>query len=400
MDKKYRRHVFIFKLLWWPVTTIAKLKFNFKAQAAPQTDGACLILSNHNTDWDPFLVACSFKMRHMYYVASEHIFRWGWFSRFLVWIAAPIAKLKGSTDGAAAMSIIRALRRGSSVCLFAEGNRSWNGQTGQIHPTIGRLAKTARANLVTYRLTGGYLTTPRWQKSMRRGRMHGAVVNVYTPETLSQMTTEEIHAAVSNDLFEDAYETQKLEHVKFIGKDRAEKIETAFYTCPKCHGICTIHSSGSRIYCDCGFELNYSEYGLLEGEDAPFSTLVEWDRWQTDFLRETVRSWPDDRPIVSDSDQKLIRINDDHSDETVDIGELRLYKDRLVLGETEMQIDKISQISVIRRETVVFSYMGASYSVIADRSRSGRKYMTLIELLKDEMSEKSASVGAESEENA
>ena len=78
MDKKYKRHVFIYRLLWWPVTAVAKLKFNFKAKTVPPAEGACLILSNHNTDWDPLLVTCSFRKRHMYFVASEHIFHWGW----------------------------------------------------------------------------------------------------------------------------------------------------------------------------------------------------------------------------------------------------------------------------------------------------------------------------------
>ena len=90
-----------------------------------------LVVANHNMDYDPILVSMAFD-DHLYFVASEHVFRWGLLSRLLVWAFAPIARMKGTADAQSAMQILRTLRKGRNVCLFAEGNRSFNGVTGPI----------------------------------------------------------------------------------------------------------------------------------------------------------------------------------------------------------------------------------------------------------------------------
>ncbi len=162
----YKRHVAIYRLLWFPVTLFVRLKFKFTAVPAPDIPGPYFVLANHNTDWDPMLMACSFK-KHMYFVASEHLYRRGFASKMLKWELSPIALIKGSTDTVSAFNIIRTLKQGANICLFAEGNRSWNGLTGLIHPTTGRLVKALNATLVTYKLVGGYLTSPRWSRFLR-----------------------------------------------------------------------------------------------------------------------------------------------------------------------------------------------------------------------------------------
>ena len=60
------------------------------------------------------------------------------------------------------MAVMRRLRKGGSVAIFAEGNRSFNGLTGDILPATGKLARSSGASLVTFRFSGGYLSSPRW----------------------------------------------------------------------------------------------------------------------------------------------------------------------------------------------------------------------------------------------
>ena len=114
--------------------------------------------------------------------------------------------MKGTTDAIAALNTIRTVKKGTNVCLFAEGNRSYNGVTGPIFPATGKLAKATGAPLVTYRFEGGYLTTPRWSRSTRKGYMRGYVVNVYSPEQLKQMTPEEVNEHIREDIMEDAFD--------------------------------------------------------------------------------------------------------------------------------------------------------------------------------------------------
>jgi 1-acyl-sn-glycerol-3-phosphate acyltransferase len=56
--------------------------------------GAVSDLANHNTDLDPALLALSFPY-HMYFVASEHVFRKGFVSWLLKYFFAPISRTRG-----------------------------------------------------------------------------------------------------------------------------------------------------------------------------------------------------------------------------------------------------------------------------------------------------------------
>ena len=122
----------------------------------------------------------------MYYVASEHIARWKHGFGLLNWALAPILRKKGTTAAATIIDILRKVRKGACVCMFAEGVRSWDGLTAPISPTTGGLVKAARCGLVTYRISGGYFASPMWStKNTRRGYVHGRPVNVYTAEQIA-----------------------------------------------------------------------------------------------------------------------------------------------------------------------------------------------------------------------
>ena len=190
-----------------------------------------LIISNHVTNYDPILLALSFPKDQMYFVASEHLFRRGLTTKLIRWLFAPIARRKGSNGMDTAMATMRKLRDGSSVCIFGEGETTWNGISQSIVPSTGNLAKLCRADLITYRLEGGYLTAPRWGQTIRRGRMRGHIVNRYTPEQLKTMKPDEVTAMINRDLYEDAWARQKEETVRYKGKKLAEKIEIALFMC-------------------------------------------------------------------------------------------------------------------------------------------------------------------------
>jgi 1-acyl-sn-glycerol-3-phosphate acyltransferase len=78
--------------------------------------------------------------------------------------------------------MMRRLKKGYSVCLFPEGNRSFDGVTRPFPPSTGRVAKACGAALVTFRTEGAYLSNPRWGDTLRRGRVRGRVAGIYPPE--------------------------------------------------------------------------------------------------------------------------------------------------------------------------------------------------------------------------
>ncbi len=373
------RHRIMWSILRFPAYIFLKLKFNYSCERAPKIDGPFLLVANHVTDLDPVMVGCSFRQQ-MYFVASEHLFRRGFMTKLLVWLVAPIPRIKGSTDTVSAMSIMRALKNKSNVGLFAEGDKSWNGLTGQLHPTTGRLIKASRAALVTYKLTGGYLSSPRWSKTSRRGWINGRMVKVYTPEQLMGMTAEAITEAINTDICEDAFETQRRVSIRYRGKALASGLENALYACPACKKVCTLKSRGDDFECSCGLKVKYNEYGFFEGENKPFETVAQWDAWQQSFLRQHALT-AGDGPIYEDSEQSLWQIGPDHSEEFVTEGALALYKDRLVLGSFSVPLNKLYQMSVYGDAHIVFSAEGVNYEIKSEIVRSGRKYESMLGVL-------------------
>ncbi|MBQ9855944.1 MAG: 1-acyl-sn-glycerol-3-phosphate acyltransferase, partial [Clostridia bacterium] len=270
---------FFYRLLRPLVVVFLKIKFGYTYKTAKSLPSNYVVLSNHLTDFDPLFVGASFK-RQMYFVASEHIARWGWIYKLLKFIFEPIIRYKGAAGSAAVIEMMRRVKKGGSVCMFAEGVRSWDGATGEILPSTAAVIKRGDCALVTYKLSGAYFVSPMWSgASTRRGPVSGEVVNVYTKEKLAKMSVTEIADAINKDLYENAYEKQLANPKPYRGKRIAEKLENLMFICPHCGEMDSITTSDNKITCTaCRKEMTLNEYGFLEG--SKFKTLKEISDWQ------------------------------------------------------------------------------------------------------------------------
>lgn len=387
MEQAMVRHRRIYGFLKATLGGILQSIYGFHPEKAKLGKGPFLITANHNGELDPALIALSFP-EHMYFVASEHIFRKGFASWLLTYCFAPIARVKGMTDATAALSIIRTIRKKANVCLFAEGNRSYNGVTGPIFPATGKLAKATGASLVTYRFEGGYLTTPRWSHSTRKGRMRGYVVNVYSPEQLKQMTPDEVNDRIREDIMEDAFDRQKTMPYRYKGRDLAKGLENALYFCPKCGRTGTLKSEGNVFCCDCGLKVRFTETGFFEkvtpdDPEPPFRTVRDWDFWQDRRIVEYADSLGDDEAAYSDENVKLIAVGERHKSRVAQIGRLSISKSTLSVGERRFPLQSISSMALMGVYKMMFSVDGKSYELRAAKTPyCGRKYFTFFELIK------------------
>lgn len=356
-------------------------KFNINAQPV-EADGPYLVLANHATDWDPFLISLSFKP-HMYFVASEHIFRWGPVWKVINWLLHPIARLKGTTASDTVMTVMRRMKKGASIAIFADGNRTWTGKSGSILPATGKLARSCGGGLITYKLEGGYFSSPRWAgKSLRRGAMRGYAVGIYSREQLRQMTPEQINQIILRDLEEDAYARQREHPVAFVGRNLAEGLETMLCVCPKCGRLGTLRSSGDMISCDCGFSARYTEYGFLAGADVPFDNIADWDGWQTEFLYSLADDASDGEALFSDSDVTMDLLKKRHGQTFIGKGRLALYRDRLVFMDREFPLQDISGMGMHGPLGLSFTVGTEHYELSGKRPVCLRKYMTLYDYIR------------------
>lgn len=369
----YSRHQKIWRILYSLANRWICRKFNMKHEDL-ELDGPVLLIPNHVSAWDPLLVAMSLPKKQIYYVASEHIFRLGFVTKLLDWLVGPISRRKASSGADTVKACLRHLREGHSICLFAEGEQSWDGLTQPIFPATGKLARSSGATLVTYRLEGGYLSLPRWGKGVRRGSVYGHPVNVYPPEQLKAMSPAEINEAIQRDIFEDAWERQRISPVAYKGKRRAEGLEKALYLCPRCRKIGTLQTGDDKLFCSCGLSLRYAETGFFEPAE-PFATIADWEKWQREALHHMRK--PEDELLFSDGDMTLSRIGAEHAEETLGSGALCQYADRICFGERVFMLADISIMAMVQANLLLFSCQDEYYQIRSESGANLRKYLEL-----------------------
>lgn len=383
----HKRHLVYYRLLHPLVVLFLWIRFGYRFKKAKNLPETYIVLSNHTTDYDPILVGASFN-RQMYFVASEHIARWPLAYKFLKHCFAPIIRYKGTTATATVMEMLRAVKAGRNVCMFAEGNRSWDGDTAEIAPATGKVVKSARCGLVTYRIEGGYFVSPRWGKGLRRGRLYGAPVNVYTKEQIAAMSVDEINEVINRDLHEDAYARQMEAPAKYKGKNPAEQMESLLFICPGCCGVDTMHSQGDTVTCsNCSASFRYNEYGILEG--APFQTVKEFAAWQRDMVKEAAGSGesysaPTGRLVtVSQSVESLVAE-----------GPVTLDGETLSCADHHISTADILDLEMHGRRALVFSTKDAYYELKPSEEVSSVKFKLLYEAYKAQRAKGSASADA------
>ena len=85
----------------------------------------------------------------MYFMAAEQIFQNPLIGQLVHYLFAPIVKRKGASDAKAVRETLRRIRLGESVCVFPEGNTSFDGLSGPITTAIGRLLQAGAGWLPT-----------------------------------------------------------------------------------------------------------------------------------------------------------------------------------------------------------------------------------------------------------
>jgi len=246
-----------------------------------QGDRAYLILMNHQTPFDQFFVAMSFR-GPVYYVATEDLFSNGWVSSLIRWLVAPIPIKKQTTDIGAVMNCIRVAREGGTIAMAPEGNRTYSGRTEYMNPAVASLAKKLKLPIALYRIEGGYGVEPRWSDKVRKGKMRAYVSEVIEPEEYASLTADELYERIRAGL----QVNEDVADAAFHSNRRAEYLERVMYVCPFC-GLSEFESHGNEAVCKkCGRRIHYGADKRISGLgfDFPFEFMAQWYDYQKDYV--------------------------------------------------------------------------------------------------------------------
>ena len=373
-------------------------KFDFSRDDFEPADieGPVIVAINHACAYDPILLGIAFRNKPLTFIASEHLLRMKTWGPVLDRHFRLIPHQKGAKSSRTALVAMKRIKRGESVFLAAEGEQTWNGLSLPVMPYTGKLVKGSGATLVTYMIEGGYLSAPRWSMETRKGKTYGHAVNVYSPDTLKDMTDEEVEAAIAKDLWFDTWEWQKSQPggpINFRCKNgNAEGIERAVFTCPECGAFGTVRSSGDSISCGCGFKIRLADTGFFEPSE-PVETIADWEKLDREALTAKMEDIlengsSEETEIFTDDNVTLIRIGEDHAEEEAAHGRLALiYKEgnfALTIGEHESGVPDISNMTMVLAARVVFSDKSGYYEIRSEKSSKTnlRKYVIARDLLK------------------
>ena len=179
--------------------------------------------------------------------------------------------------------------------------------------------------------------------------LHGAPVRVYTPETLQTMSNEELHAAITRDLHEDAYARQLAAPKRYRSKKRAMFMERLLFICPQCGSRDTIRSAGDTVSCThCGIRFHYTPYGMLEG--IPYSTVKELSDWQNvQVLQDIENGTPYTVPSAT-----LTTLRN-HEEALEAQGPVTMTSEFLCCGDFRVALEDIVDLNIHGQKAIVFT---------------------------------------------
>ena len=295
-----------------------------------------LVLPNHSSVWDPFFVN-NFVPGVIHYVVSDANFR-SKLVEFGLGLVGSIPKTKVMSDLDTVKNIMKVKEAGGIVGIFPEGQNTWDGHTLPMYFSTAKLAKLLKVPVVTARISGAYLSKPRWSRARRRGRITIRYDLAFTPEQLRKASTQEIDARVLELLDHDDYEFNRVHRHKYIGPNRAEYAEIALFTCPQCREFANLRSSGNLLGCrECGYTVRLGLYGFFTPVSGTcrFDTIREWNLWQIEELRRRIDDFvtsAEDTPLFTEERVKVEIGYKSMPLEAYGTGRLELYPGRIELS--------------------------------------------------------------------
>jgi 1-acyl-sn-glycerol-3-phosphate acyltransferase len=179
----YEFCVFVSRML----VTIAFRFRTWNSHRLPES-GAVLMIANHQSHLDPFVLGVASPRRHINYVARATLFKPRAFGALISTLNALPLK-QGAPDIAAFRINLEQLQAGRVLLIFPEGTRSPDGAMQDFKRGTWLLIARARCRIVPIAIEGAYDAWPRWRTwpSLWRRRLGVEFGHPIDSETLVAM---------------------------------------------------------------------------------------------------------------------------------------------------------------------------------------------------------------------
>ena len=253
-----------------------------------------IIVANHGTFFDPWIIG-SYSNVPLGLMTNDDGFRQGPVTRWYLKSIGAFPKKKGASDYRAMKITLDLLKKRVPVCIFPEGQTTWDGETQLLYTGIEKLVKRAGCPLVTVRLQGNFLLKPWWARYKRNGRIL-TTIKVHSTETIKALSNEDLFSLIRKSIYQNDVKDPDNRAVAFSGTHLAEGLERFIWICLQCKAEDTLTMQGNRITCssctgswemDAHCRITPLKEGITSCED-----LKDWADFHKTRVKEVIAKRP------------------------------------------------------------------------------------------------------------
>lgn len=317
-------------------------------------EGPYLLLPNHHGALDPAWVTQEIG-RPAHYMASANLFRFPRLGPFITALGA-FPKEKFVKDRSSMAAVEQLYRQGAVVCIFPEGERTWDLRLNPVGEGLGRLIKRLDARVVYCRQHTAFHWQPRWARYPRwvPVRVDYDPPIRYPPEAspaeITAHATERMRVPLQASFSSPT-----------LGLGMAHGLPDFLWACPRCHEPGALQVSGRRgnhlrcSSCDARWQLTVEadllglstaarSYRLDQAYDAitdPYGDPPRQD--EAALQREGL--------VFRTEGVQLALVHRDRAEpELMQSGPLRLYTDRIEVGRSQPWVMPLREVRAIPME--------------------------------------------------
>lgn len=360
-----------------------KVKYNLKVKVFKDLNYPALILSNHVTSLDPFIVGSYFK-QPLYYMASTDLFQHLFVGKIIKFLVNPIPKMKSKkSDLTAIKSCIKVAKENGTICIFPEGNRTVTGKLGNVDKSIAKLAKSLKLPIILFNIHGGYGTEPRWGKGVRKGKMQCEIKKVLSYDEYKDMDLDELYDVIIENLSVDDLNYYN----NYKSKKSAMYLERILYVCPICNSFHSLKSKGNNIRCNsCGLEATYKNDLTFSSTNKEFNinNVSEWYEYQLFKIKQMQYN---ENTCIYEEDTYLMIPRMFKSKKKIGYGKIRIFSDRFEFCSKNKKyvfdFANIEAVTYLGKKKMNIYYDGNTYQLYNQVNSNFLKYVHMYYIQKN-----------------
>jgi len=199
----------IYPLLYYPIGLLAIFTHSFRVEGrrnVPST-GPVLLIGNHQSYLDIVMMSLACP-RRLHFLAKMPLFG----NRILAAIMRLFETISVDAEGfsrAGLEGILQKLKKGQTVLIYPEGERTWDDELAPLKPGVSLLVRKARCPIVPVGIAGAFAAWPRTRPFMRfappflnwsKGRIAVSIGRPIDGAELAELDREEMLAVLDKEL--------------------------------------------------------------------------------------------------------------------------------------------------------------------------------------------------------